>query len=160
MKSFLRRAAGLVEASAPRGLRRCRRGIAAVEFAVVAPVFITILFAIVAFGTGMTALNAMQSGATTAARSMAIGVSTFSGAAVICGSGSALTAGTAENYACRALPPWGTYTVTATQNCTTLNDSVVITANASTAMIGDVLGVLNGLVLNTQSVMLREGPCS
>lgn len=160
MRSFPHFAAGLAMRPALRGFPACRRGVAAMEFAVVAPLFLSILFAIVAFGTSMTSLNAMQSGATMAARSMAIGAATFSGTGVTCGTGVALNAGTAENHACRALPTWGTYTVTATQNCSTLSDSVVITASGSTAMIGDVFGLLNGLVLNAHSVMLREGPCT
>jgi Flp pilus assembly protein TadG len=142
-----------------RELLCCRRGVAAVEFALIAPLFFGMLFAIIAFGTGMSALSSMQSGVNAAARSMAIGLATAGGSAVTCGAGRALTTGTAENYACGALPSWGTYTVTATQNCATLTDTVSITASASTAVVGDVFGVLTGWTLRANAVTFKEGQC-
>lgn len=143
-----------------RRFGRCRRGVAAVEFALVVPVFALLLFGIVTFGTAMNAMNAMQSGAQAAARSMAIGLSTGSGSSVTCGSGVSTTSGTAEYYACHSLPNWGSYSVTATQNCTTLDETVTVTATGSSVALLDVFGFMSGASLTARSVMRKEGPCS
>lgn len=143
-----------------RDFLRCRRGVTAVEFAVVMPIFALLLFGIVTFGTTMNALNAMQSGAQTAARSMAIGLSSGSGASVTCGTGAATTSGTAEYYACHGLPSWGSYTVLATQNCTTLDETVTVTATGASVALLDVFGFLRASSLSARSVMRKEGPCS
>lgn len=57
-----------------RGLRRCRRGGAAVEFALVAPVLLLLLGGILAFGVFLGAANTLRQLAAEAARASVAGV--------------------------------------------------------------------------------------
>jgi Flp pilus assembly protein TadG len=138
----------------------CRRGVIALELAIVFPIFALLLFSIIAFTTSMTALASMQAGAQVAARSMAIGLSTHAGSSVTCGTGVSTSVGNAEYYACRNLPSWGTYHIVATQNCTTLDDTVTITASGASVAVGDIFNFLSGRTFTAQSIMMREGQCT
>jgi Flp pilus assembly protein TadG len=142
-------------------LGRCCRGGALIEFALVAPLLILILFGLIAFSTAIYAYTTMQSATEDAVRRMTTGsITSFTQSSVTCGTGAALTANTAENYACSKMPTWGTYSVTASQNCATLTDTVTMTANASTVALGDALGLLRGVVLTAQTTHMKEGSCS
>jgi Flp pilus assembly protein TadG len=144
---------------------RCCRGAALIEFAIVMSLLVLILFGVIAYSTAIFAYSAMQSGAEETARRMATGaVTAGSSSSIACKTGAALTSGTPENYACGRMPSWGTYSVTATQNCSTAggnvpSDTLTISANASTVALGDALGLLKGKVLTVTSVQMKEGTC-
>ncbi|WP_299811780.1 TadE/TadG family type IV pilus assembly protein [Tardiphaga sp.] len=56
-------------------LLRCRRGSSAVEFAMVLPIFLTIVFGIVVFGSYLAVIHGVQQLAAEAARSSVAGMS-------------------------------------------------------------------------------------
>lgn len=56
-------------------LMRCRRGSSAVEFAMVLPIFLTIVFGIVVFGSYLAVVHGVQQLAAEAARSSIAGIS-------------------------------------------------------------------------------------
>lgn len=56
-------------------LMRCRRGSSAVEFAMVLPIFLTIVFGIVVFGSYLSVIHGVQQLAAEAARSSIAGIS-------------------------------------------------------------------------------------
>jgi Flp pilus assembly protein TadG len=57
-----------------RNLVRCRRGASAVEFAIIAPVFLVLVFGIVVFGCYLTMVHGVQQLAAEAARSSIAGI--------------------------------------------------------------------------------------
>jgi Flp pilus assembly protein TadG len=57
------------------GLVRCRRGSSAVEFAMVLPIFLTVVFGIVVFGSYLSVIHGVQQLAAEAARSSIGGMS-------------------------------------------------------------------------------------
>jgi Flp pilus assembly protein TadG len=57
------------------GFLRCRRGASAVEFAMVLPIFFTIVFGIIVFGTYLAVVHGVQQLAAEAARSSIAGMS-------------------------------------------------------------------------------------
>ncbi|MCD2174558.1 TadE/TadG family type IV pilus assembly protein [Rhizobium sp. C4] len=69
---------------AARGLLKRRDGAAAVEFAVVFPLFVLVIFGGLAFGMAMLNLNALQSVATQGARCIAISGSSCTTAVAGC----------------------------------------------------------------------------
>jgi len=149
----------LGEASAnSRQTRRARRsqGAAALEFAIIAPIFLLLLFGVLAFGSVYFTLSSMKESAQDAARRMAVGAVTFTSGTVTC---HAATAGSAEWYACRNLPPWGVFNVVATQDCTTMDDKVVLTTTGGSAALVDLLGLVGGRDFSVVSVMRKEGKC-
>jgi Flp pilus assembly protein TadG len=56
-------------------LMRCRRGSSAVEFALVLPIFLTLVFGIVVFGSYLSVIHGVQQLAAEAARSSVAGIS-------------------------------------------------------------------------------------
>lgn len=140
---------------------RCRRGIAAVEFAVTATVLLSLLFGIIAFASTLYAYNMMEAGVSEAARRVAVAEAPFSASNITCGAGASNTAGTAENIACRSLPKWGTYTVNASLNCTSpARDAIVtITANSSTLALADMYRRIYNTNLVATATYRREGSC-
>jgi Flp pilus assembly protein TadG len=56
-------------------LMRCRRGSSAVEFALVLPIFLTLVFGIVVFGSYLSVIHGVQQLAAEAARSSIAGIS-------------------------------------------------------------------------------------
>ena len=127
------------------GLRDCRlgdRGGAAVEFALVAPILLALVFGIIQFGMVMFVQNNMMNAAREAARQHAVGAVTLAGAQTV-----------AQNY----LANWGmTFTVTAT-NPTATEVSVLITVPIKQASMIDVLGLFGSGNLEAKVVMRKEG---
>jgi len=115
-----------------------------------------LLFGVLAYGSVYFTMSSMKESAQDAARRMAVGAVVFSSSTVAC---HAASAGSAEWYACRNLPSWGVYTVVATQDCTTMDDKVVLTTTGGSAALVDLLGLVGGRDLSVVSVMRKEGKC-
>ncbi len=115
-------------------------GIAAVEFAVIAPVMTTLLAGILQFGFALFIESHMAGVARDTARRFAVGESDQS---------------EAVQYAQDALLNWGvTYTVTVTPN---VNDVIVlISLPRSSVAIIDMLGLFQSGTLTTSVTMLTE----
>jgi Flp pilus assembly protein TadG len=140
---------------ATRPMLGANDGAAAVEFAIISAVLLPMLFAIIAFSTTLFAMNSMQSGAAEAARRVSIGAATYaSGSSVTCASNPA--AGSGANAACRLAPPWGTYTVVISLDCTSKDVTVTMTNNTSVAL-GDVYRFITGANYTTRAVTRWEG---
>ena len=140
----------------------CRRGVAALEFAMMAPVLIILTFGFIATDMAVYTWSTMQSNAQYAARVMATGqiTSWTSAGNVTCSSSPAST--TVEYYACQNLPSWGSYTVTAVENCspaTGTPQTVSVTITGSAAALGDVSGFFKSKSITTQTVQMKEGTC-
>ncbi len=144
---------------------RSRAGAASLEFALLVPPLMTLLFGFVATNTVFAALASMQNNAQYAARLMAAGQVTSlttgplsannSTATAVCGGN--LNATQVEYYACDGLPGWGTFTVTVVQDCVVPDVSVTI--SASGAAIGDIYQVFTGRTITAKAVMMKEGQC-
>ena len=111
----------------------------------------------------------MQNTANLAARMMATGqVKNFASGVIAGATASATTVcsaslanTTVEFYACKDLPPWATYTVTATQTCAVPSVTVkVVATGISSTKTGDRKNVLLGKTLIAQVVMMKEGTCT
>lgn len=125
---------------------RLESGSMAIEFALVAPIFILILTGIMEFGAALFIQNNMVNVARDASRRAATGE---------------LTATEAETFAENALVNWGiSYTVDVTvpdgSNAADRNVVASITAPMNQASIIDFLGLLEGRTLAAQVVMRQE----
>jgi len=151
----------------PGPLWRCQRGTAAVEFAILGPTFLVMLFGFVAFGTLIFTWSSMQSAAHYEALLVSTGqVTSLSSGAITSANNTATTACSsslahtaAEYYACSNLPGWGSYTVTTTEDCAVPSVTVNVSVNAGTAAIGDLLRIFAGRTLSARSVVMKEGKC-
>jgi Flp pilus assembly protein TadG len=151
-----------------RRLAECRRGMAALEVALVMPPFLLLCFGFVGVNAALYTRSTMQNAAQLAARMMATGqVTSFTSGAIsgalatntaTCAAG--MAAGTVEAVACTGLPGWATFTVTATQDCAVPSVSVQINASAFTAAAGDRFDMLLGKTITARAVMMKEGTCS
>src|SRR5580658_5381126 len=109
-----------------RAVGRCRRGVAAVEFAILAPTMMMLLFGFIALAAVFFTWSAMQSSAQYAAlmvstgqiKSLSTGAITTSNNTATTACSGSLTSTEAEYYACSALPGWGSFSVTTTEDCT------------------------------------------
>jgi Flp pilus assembly protein TadG len=100
---------------------RARSGAAAVEFAIVLPIFLMILFGIIQFGSVLFLHNNMVNAARETVRRMAV---------------AELDAATAPTYAQNYLSDWSlTFTVTASEPPTTPDVSVQISVPAADAAL-------------------------
>lgn len=146
----------------------CRRGIAAVEMALVFPPFLLLCFGFIGVNAALYTRSSMQNAAQLAARMMATGqVTNFTSGAIsgatatnttTCAAGMSNT--TVEYYACNGLPTWATFTVTATQTCAVPSVTVRISASGFTAAAGDAFDFLLGKTIAAQAVMMKEGTCT
>ncbi len=141
-----------------------RRGVAAAEMAVVAPVLVLILGGIIQFGALFFLHNNMVNAAREAARALAVKKVT------VAGSTSCSTAppvGTAEELACNHLSSWGSmnFTLAACNptvpgaNCAAGSSDVTmaITVPLSGAALWDTLGLFQTGNLEAR-VIMREEP--
>jgi Flp pilus assembly protein TadG len=141
-----------------RGLRGCRRATAALEFALVCPPLLLMLYGFVATNAMFYTWSVMQNNVQYAAMMMATGqVTSFSTSGLSCGS--SLTTTQVEYYACAGLPPWTSYTAKATETCSVPNVSVSLTTNASTAGLSDIYLLFSGKTLTAQSTAMKQGNC-
>ncbi len=150
-----------------RGVARCRRGAAVVEFAIVAPVLVLLLFGTVASSAAFLPWGMMQGSSQYGARVMSTGTIKNNSNGVIAASNltatttcsSTLPTSEVESYACSGLPGWASFTVTTTENCTIPSVTVSLSTSASSAAIADVLQLFSGKTLTATSVVMKEGTC-
>jgi len=137
----------------------CRRGVAALEFALASGPMLLMLFGFIALNAVFFTWSTMLASAQNAAMLVATGqITSFQSKATTC-SGS-LTTAQAEYYACQNLPTWVTFSVTASENCAApAMVTVQISASASSAAIADVYSFLTGKTLLVQSNMMKQGTC-
>jgi Flp pilus assembly protein TadG len=139
-------------------MRGCRRATAALEFALVCPPLLLMLYGFVATNAMFYTWSVMQNNVQYAAMMMATGqVTSFSTSGLSCGS--SLTTTQVEYYACAGLPPWTSYTAKATETCSVPNVSVSLTTNASTAGLSDIYLLFSGKTLTAQSTAMKQGNC-
>jgi Flp pilus assembly protein TadG len=141
----------------PRGLLGCRRGAAAVEMALVSIPFMIMLFGFVATNSIFLSLSGMQANSFNAAMMMSTGqITSFQGKAVTCSTSYGST--TAEYYACQGLPSWATFTVTASESCTS-PATVTVNLSSSNSALADTYGFFTGKSISAQSVLMKQGTC-
>ena len=151
-------------------LRRCKSGIAALEFALAATPLLILVFGFIAINAVFYNLATMQSNAQYAAMAAATklvtsnAVGTFaahtSSGPTLCSSAS-VTTSTAEYYACTGLPSWATFSVSTSENCggTVPTVTITVTANASAAALADLYAIFTGKTLTSTSVAMMQGQC-
>jgi len=146
---------------------RSQRAVAAVEFALVAPVLVLLLCGTIASSAAFLTWGMMQGSTSYGARIMATGtvknnhngaISTTNTTATITCS-SSLTSTSVEYYACSNLPSWATFSVTTTENCAVPSVTVSLSTTASSAAIADVMRLFSGKTLTSTSVVMKEGTC-
>jgi Flp pilus assembly protein TadG len=150
-------------------LAGCRRGVAALEFALIAGPLLAIMFGMIAASAVFLVSSMMQGSAQYGARVMATGQVKNNTAGVITSNvpvttpcSSTLTATQVEYYACSNLPKWATFSVTTTESCSTTSISTVtvsLSTNLSSAAIMDVFRFFVGKTLTTTAVVMKEGQC-
>lgn len=138
-----------------RNLGCCRRGVAAVEFAIVLTPLMMTIFGFIGMSAVFYTMSAMQNAAQYAALLVATGQithlsngalsTTNTTATTTCSS--SLTSTQAEYYACAGLPSWVSFTVTTTENCATPSVAVSLSASASAAAISDIFAIFTGKTL-------------
>ena len=143
----------------------CDKGISSVEFVIILPLFILLVFGIIGFAAINYAHNNMVNAARESTRRLAVadGITCSDGVCagipVSCGADTILP-GTAEDVACNYLANWGlTWTVTATEVITDACDStmqVTISTRAVDAFIVDFLGFFEPEDLLTAEVKMRK----
>ena len=138
---------------------RCRRAVAALEFALAAGPLLLMIFSFIAMNAVFYTLQSMQGAVQNAATLMATGqLTSFSGANVTCSSSLATT--TVEYYACQNLPDWVTFTAYVTRNCTApAMVTVLLTADAKSAALADTYSFFQGKTLSAKSMMMKQGSC-
>jgi Flp pilus assembly protein TadG len=150
-----------------RDVGHCRRGVAMLEFAMVATPLMLIVFCFVALSAVFYTWSAMQNAAQYAALLVATGqIKSVSTGALSSGNETAttacsgsLTSTEAEYYACSGLPSWSSFTVTTTENCTTPSVAVSISTSASTAAIADVFELFTGSTIVASATEMKQGQC-
>jgi Flp pilus assembly protein TadG len=137
----------------------CRRGAAALEFALVCAPFMIMLFGFIAMNSVFLNLSAMQGNSLNAAMVMATGqITSFQSRSVTCSN--SLSATSAEYYACQGLPSWATFAVTASENCTSpATVTVLLSVDGASAALADVYGFFSGRTLSMQSILMKQGTC-
>ncbi len=146
---------------------RCRRGVAALEFAIVATPLMLMVFGFIAVSSVFYTWSAMQNAAQYAAlmvstgqiKSLSNGAFTARNTTATATCSGSLTTTEAEYYACTGLPSWTSYTVTTTENCSTPSVTVSLSASAATAAIADVFAIFTGKTLVASAVVMKEGQC-
>lgn len=149
------------------GLCRCRKGVAALEFALLSTPLLLLTFGSVATCMALHTMAAMQNAAQYSALMVATGavknlttgpISTTNTTSTTQCSG-ALATTDAEYYACQGLPPWATFTVTTTENCATPSVTVALSVDASAAAVADVFSFFKGSNLTSRAVVMKQGTC-
>jgi Flp pilus assembly protein TadG len=148
-------------------LRRCDRGVAALEFALVVTPLMVISFGFISVCLALYTMTAMQNAAQYAAYMVASGqtkaissgaLSSSNTTATTTCSGS-LSSTEAEYYACQGLPTWATFTVTTTENCATPSVSVNLSVSATSAAVADIFGIFSSTNLTSSAVAMKQGAC-
>ena len=148
----------LVARSVPaRTLIRCRRGVAAVEFALAATPLLMIVFGFIATNLLFFTLSVMQNSANYAAVMLATGSATTTNTGTLISCSAPPASGTAEYYACIGLPSWATFQAKSSRDCAALKASVTISVSASAAALADVFNIFTGETLSTTSISMPQG---
>jgi Flp pilus assembly protein TadG len=151
----------------------CRRGVAAVEFALIALPLLSIMFGMIAACAVFFASASMQGSAQYGARVMATGVvkNNNIGAITLTNTtagpiqcSSSFTAAQVESYACSNLPKWATFRVTTAESCSTVPTTistvtVTLTTSLSSAAVMDVFNFFASKTLTSTAVVMKEGQC-
>ena len=148
-----------------RACCRCRRGVAAVEFALAATPLLFIVFGFFATNMMFYTLSAMQNSAQFAVTMLAAGRATTTSTG-----GVAVTpvscdthpnSPTAEYFACTGvmLPGWATFMASSSEDCSVPKVSVTMTVNASTAAMADIYNFFANDILTTTAVAMKQGSC-
>ena len=144
-----------------RGIAGCRRGVAAVEFALAATPMLLVVFGLIASNVLFFTLSVMQSRALLAAQLVGVGTTTSNanGAFTLATTGasnvtcsSSLATTTVEYQACNGLPSWATFSITSQESCTSgtvpQTIAVTISANSSAAALADIFNLFAGQTLS------------
>ena len=127
-------------------LTRCRRGVAAVEFALAITPMLLI-------GQAKNNFN----GLITSGNSSSSSVPCSSGTPPV--PNAALTTSMVEYYACTGLPTWANFTVATSEDCSVPKFSVTISVNASSAALADIFNFFTSETLKATSVAVKQGTC-
>lgn len=143
-------------------LRRCRRGVAALEFAMAATPLIILVFGFFAINLMFYTLTTMQNASFFAVTMLAAGRATTANTGTPVSCAATPASPTAEFFACSdpSLPGWATFQVSSTQDCAGLKVSVTVSVNASSAALVDIFSTFTGETLTTTSVAMKQGSCS
>ena len=150
-----------------RELAHERRAVAAVEFALVLTPLLMLLFGFIATASIFFSMSTMQNNAQYAALMMATGqiknlstgpITTANNTATVACS-SSLTSTEVEYYACTGLPSWVPATVTVTENCSTPNVSVTLSASGAAAALADLFQFFSSRTLSVSAVLMKDGQC-
>ncbi len=141
--------------------KRCRRGVAAVEFALATTPLLFIVFGFFAINLMFYTLSTMQSAAQYAAMMLATGRATTANTGALVSCSALPESPTAEYFACTdtVLPGWATFQVSSVRDCSVPKVSVTISVKASAAALADVFSFFTGQTLTTTSVAMKQGTC-
>ena len=145
----------------------CRRGVAAVEFAMIATPLMLLVFGFISVSTVFYTWSTMQNAAQYAAMLVSTGqIKSISSGALSSSNTSAstacsgtLTSSEAEYYACSNLPSWASFTVTTTENCAVPSVEVSLSVSATQAAIVDIFEFFTGITLTANATVMKEGSC-
>lgn len=138
-------------------LAQCRRGVAAVEFALAATPLMMIVFGFIATNLLFFTLSVMQNSANYAAVMLATGSATTANTGALVSCSGPPASGTAEYYACTGLPAWATFQASSRRDCAVPKVSVTISVSASAAALADAFNIFTGQTLTTTSVSMPQG---
>ena len=139
-------------------LASCRRGLASLEFALVAAPLLMTVFGFISLSAVFFTMTAMQVSAQLSARLVSTGqVTSFSGKQVSCSA--SLSSTQAEYYACSGLPTWAAFSVTTAEDCTVPSVTVTISTSGSAAAIADMMRLFTAKTISATSVVMKEGLC-
>lgn len=158
---------GRCEGRVWRGLLVDRRGVAALEFAMLSAPMLMLLFGFISINLILYSWSSMQTAAQNAATVLSTGqISTFTSSAaspVNCSPAPAST--TVEYYGCQGLPNWTTFKVAVTQTCSAVAgvpSTVLVSvsaANMSSAGLVDTYNIFSGKPLVATANMIKQGSC-
>ena len=150
-----------------RGIGRCRRAAAAVEFALIATPLLILIFGFISLSAVFYTFSSMQNAAQYAAmlvstgqiKSISTGALSSTNTTATTSCSGSLTTSEAEYYACANLPSWASYSVTTTENCATPSVEVSLSASASAAAIVDLFQFFTGMSLVANATEMKQQPC-
>ncbi len=150
-----------------RDLARARKGLASLEFVLVAMPLLMVVFGFVSLCAVFFTMSAMQISAqftgrlisTGQIKNLANGPISYTNTTSTTSCGTTLSSSQAEYYACAGLPTWASFSVTTTEDCAVPSVTVTISTNGSAAAIADVMHVFTGKTISATAVVMKEGLC-
>jgi Flp pilus assembly protein TadG len=135
-----------------------RRGTAAIEFAMAAPLFLMLLFGSVEFGRLLWTKQALQEAATAGARCMALAQGSTVDSSNLCLSGGSYSSTATQTYVQTEAAKWGitlpTADITPTSNATcggTTGFSQVSIASSFTSVVPQLVGLSGAVAINASA---------